>query len=94
MTDSPRQATRGAQHGQVIRMWPDLSIFAADIGVSYGAAKQMRRRNSIAASHWRRVVSAAQRRGLLGVTFETLASARGTVPRRRARPCTSNRVSV
>lgn len=36
----------------VIDRWPTLSDFARDAGVSYGAAKQMRRRSSIPVQYW------------------------------------------
>lgn len=70
---------------EVIDLWPSISAFAADIGVSYVTAQVMRHRNSIAAKHWRSVVESAEERGL-DVTYELLASlkAGGSNPPRRA----------
>jgi hypothetical protein len=47
----------------IIDSWPSLSDFAKDAGVSYGAAKQMRRRNSIPVQYWAALVIAAKARG-------------------------------
>jgi len=58
---------------QLIDAWPSLSDFASDLGVPYGTAKQMRRRDSIASGHWAKVVGAAARREIDGVTFDALA---------------------
>jgi hypothetical protein len=63
MTDSAKQAPV-ASHGDIIRLWPTLRDFAADLAVSYGAAKKMRRRNSINPRRWPRVIEAASGRGL------------------------------
>lgn len=80
MSDSPRQAPQS--HAEIIGLWPSLGEFAADIGVSYGTAKQMRRRNSIADDHRPAVVAKAEIRGLTGITFELLSR---TAPVRRAK---------
>lgn len=61
-------------HTAMIGLWPSLTDFAADIGVSYGTAKAMRRRGSIPAEYWKAVVEGARRRDL-DVTFEALAEA-------------------
>lgn len=58
---------------QVIDRWPSLQDFASDARVKYGTAQVMRFRNSIDASHWLEIVSAAQRRGYADVTYEALA---------------------
>lgn len=60
-------------HAGIINLWPSLSAFAADVGVSYETAKAMRRRGSIPSGYWVRTVTAAQSRQLDGVTFERLA---------------------
>jgi hypothetical protein len=64
----------------VINLWPSLGDFAADIGVSYGAAKQMRRRNSIPDEYRSAVVEKAATRGFKGISFELLI--RIALPRR------------
>ncbi|MCJ7996663.1 hypothetical protein J5N58_06820 [Rhizobium cremeum] len=60
-------------HAGIINFWPSLAAFAADIGVTYETAKAMRRRGSIPSGYWVRVVSAASRREIDGVSFERLA---------------------
>lgn len=45
----------------------------------YEAARQMRRRGSIAPEHWSRVVSASQAREIEGISFEWLAAQRSEV---------------
>lgn len=62
-------------HAQIISDWPSLSEFAADLGVEYGTAKAMRKRNSIPSRYWVTVVSKACDRGIAGVTYEVLAMA-------------------
>ena len=58
---------------QVIDRWPNLSDFAQDAGVDYGTAKQMRRRDSIAAEYWPAIIDGARRRTFDDVTLELLA---------------------
>jgi hypothetical protein len=75
MPDSP------TSHRDVIDRWPSLRSFADDIGVPYGTAKQMRRRNSIPNEYRVTVVNVAIERQIPGITFELLtltAPARGT----------------
>jgi hypothetical protein len=59
---------------EIIDRWPSLTAYAADIGVRYGTAQVMRYRGSIPAKYWKRVVAAAARRGIDGVSLELLAS--------------------
>lgn len=56
----------------LINLWPSLAVFAADAGVSYEAAKQMRRRGSIPVGYWPAIIAAADTRGIDGVSSETL----------------------
>lgn len=60
-------------HALLINRWPALSAFADDIGVPYVTAKAMRRRGSIPAAYWLRVVECARARNLDGVSLEILA---------------------
>jgi hypothetical protein len=62
-----------ASHRAIIDSWPSLADFAADIGVSYGAAKAMRRRSSIPHDHVSAVVAAAGARGIAGVSADHIA---------------------
>lgn len=66
MLDSP------TTHRDVIDRWPSLREFADDIGVPYGTAKQMRRRNSIPDEYRSAVVEKAKERDIEGVSFELL----------------------
>ncbi|KQT54591.1 hypothetical protein ASG43_03125 [Aureimonas sp. Leaf454] len=59
----------------MIDKWPSLADFAADIGVEYGTAKQMRRRDSVAGRYWLTMQEAAKRRAISDVTVGTLAAA-------------------
>lgn len=65
----------GMEHTQIIKLWPSLSDFAADLGVEYGTAKAMKRRGSIPSRRWTEVVNAAHARGYRSVTLEALAEA-------------------
>lgn len=60
-------------HSEIIRLWPSLSEFARDLGVAYGTAKAMRRRDSIPPAYWQALVGHARARRIEGVTFEALA---------------------
>lgn len=57
----------------LIDRWPSIAEFAGDVGCSYEAARQMRRRNSIPSAYWLRAVEAATARGIDGVSLEALA---------------------
>lgn len=48
----------------VIKAWPDISVFASDMGVSYQRAYGWYRRNSIPPAHWQRLAQTAQPHGL------------------------------
>jgi hypothetical protein len=65
---------RMTTYTEIIDRWPSLTTYAADIGVRYGTAQVMRYRGSIPAKYWKRVVSAAAKRGIEGVTLDLLAS--------------------
>ena len=62
-------------HADLINLWPSLTLFAEDLGVPYVTAKAMRRRQSIPAGYWSRVVECAVSRNIEGVTLEALAEA-------------------
>ena len=67
-------------HADVIDEWKSISVFADDIGVAYGTAKAMRRRNSIPPEYWLLVVHKATERAFASVTLEVLAAAVAKVP--------------
>lgn len=60
-------------HAAIINLWPTLSAFSDEIGVPYEAGKGMKRRGSIPAGYWTRVVHAAAARGFIEVTYQRLA---------------------
>lgn len=60
----------------LIDHWPTIGEFASEVGCGYEAARQMRRRDSIAPEHWQKVISAAKRRGISGVSLGWLAETR------------------
>lgn len=62
-------------HTDVINLWPSISAFAEDIGVSYGTAKAMRRRGSVPGGYWAKMVAKAEEREIKGVTLDVLANA-------------------
>ncbi|TPL30206.1 hypothetical protein [Mesorhizobium sp. B2-4-7] len=72
-------------HADIINRWPSLGDFADDLGVSYDAAKAMRRRNSIPGEYWEDVVAKAAGRSLDNVSYEVLAAA-AALARRVKRP--------
>ena len=67
----------------MIDAWPSIAEFAADAGCGYEAARQMRRRASIPPAYWLRIIDAAERRKLDGITLlrmaELAAISRGAV---------------
>ncbi len=62
----------------LIDSWPSLSAFAQDAGVTYGAAKQMRRRKSIPGDLWFGIAASESAKGL-GITIERLAEVHARV---------------
>lgn len=62
-------------HEQIINLWPSLSLFAEDIGVSYGTAKAIRRRGSIPPQYWAPMINKALEREIEAVTLEALSVA-------------------
>ena len=58
----------------IIAAWPSLKEFGDDLGVPKGNVKQWRRRRSIPAPYWQRLVDAAQARRIAGITLEKLAA--------------------
>lgn len=60
----------------LIDNWSTIGEFATEVGCGYEAARQMRRRGSIAPEHWANVIEASKVRGVEGVTYEWLARQR------------------
>jgi hypothetical protein len=59
-------------HKDIMALWPTITAFGRDIGVSPDSAGQMAKRNNIAPDHWFTVIAAAKRRGFTGITLELL----------------------
>jgi hypothetical protein len=70
MTDAPQTIP------ELIGRWKTIADFANAVGCGYEAARQMRRRESIAPEHWQSVISASETAGIEGVTYEWLAKQR------------------
>lgn len=68
----------------IINLWPTATELAADVSQTGLVVRAWRNRNSIPAEHWLRVVDAAARRGIEGVTLDLLAriaaGSSGTTP--------------
>ncbi|MBB4005829.1 hypothetical protein [Allorhizobium taibaishanense] len=58
---------------ELIDQWPTIADFASAVGCGYEAARQMRRRGSIAPKHWARVVDASAAQGIEEISFAWLA---------------------
>ena len=66
-----------------LHTWRDLidafggpTEFARSIGCQVGAAKMMRKRNSVHLDHWPMIVARAPAAGLQGITFDFLMTLR------------------
>lgn len=60
----------------LIAKWPTIAEFALDVACGYEAARQMRRRDSIAVEHWENVIAASKAKSIPGITYEWLAARR------------------
>ena len=72
MTESPKPNFQTVD--DIFGLWPSVSEFARDIGLkreSHGTI--MKRRQSIPATHWPRIVEAAKKRGFKGITLAVLS---------------------
>jgi hypothetical protein len=70
---------------EIIEKWPSASEMARDLGLrrpSHGTVIKMR--GSIPVQYWTRLVAAAERRGIKGVTLEALAASHEPHPREAA----------
>jgi hypothetical protein len=59
---------------EVIDRFDGPAAFAREVGMTAGAAKQARRRNSISAEWFGAIEKAARRRGLQEISLRTLAT--------------------
>lgn len=60
----------------LISKWPTIGDFSRSVGCGYEAARQMRRRESIAPEHWPQVIRACKLNRVRGVTYKWLAAQR------------------
>ena len=65
-----------ASISDLISKWKTVAAFAGAVGCGYEAARKMRDRESIAPEHWQAVITAAEAKGVPGVTLEWLAAQR------------------
>jgi len=77
-------------HRDIIALWPTITAFGRDIGVSQDSACQMSKRNNIAPDHWLTVMAAAKRQGFTGITLELLLRSRSCRKQSRALSKQSN----
>jgi hypothetical protein len=70
MNDAPHSIS------DLVARWDTIGDFADAISCGYEAARQMRRRESIAPEHWPKVIEAAKARGIPGVTIDWLVEQR------------------
>lgn len=71
---------------EVIKAWPSLEDFASDADANPNTAKQWRTRNKIPDDRWHRIVRAASKRGIRGVTPEVLSALAAKKPRKKPEP--------
>jgi hypothetical protein len=57
---------------QLLDLWATRQEVAEDCGVEYGSVNQWHRRNSIPSKYWANLIAGAQKRGIQGVSYETL----------------------
>lgn len=58
----------------VIDLWPTYAALAEKLEVSPAAVKQMRRRSSIPAAYWNKLVRGAHEEGISGLSTDVLAN--------------------
>lgn len=58
---------------EIIKAFGSIVDFAEAVGLNYNTAKTMSARKSIAAHHWPKIVKAAEKLGIKGITYEALA---------------------
>ena len=57
----------------IMRLWPSTEKFASEVGVLLRCARGWRRRNSIPGKYFSATVRAADARGLISVTAQSLS---------------------
>ncbi len=57
---------------EVMDRWPDLHTLAADVGVTWNTCRMWYTRGKVPVSYWKRLLAAARRRRITGVTAKYL----------------------
>lgn len=70
--------TKPTSISDLISKFSTIAEFATEVGCGYEAARQMRRRESIAPEHWAKVIDVCASKGIPGVTTEWLLGQRAT----------------
>lgn len=65
--------TNPVSFSDLISRWPTIVAFSGDLDVPYQTAAAMKRRGSIDAEYWPKVIEKAAERDIAGVTWEALA---------------------
>jgi hypothetical protein len=60
---------------QIIDLWPSVADIGRDLDLPYSTVAAWKQRGSIPVAHWRDLLRAARRRGLVGVTSDSLIAA-------------------
>lgn len=72
------------KHTDLIDRWPSLAQFGRDTGIHYESVRFYKRNGAIPYWFWTAVIDAAKRRGIKGVTYESLAKGAAKAKRARA----------
>ena len=59
-------------HREMLDLWPSREALAAELGMDGGNVRLWRHADRIPLRHWERLVAAAERWGIKGVTLEAL----------------------
>ena len=66
-------------HAEIINRWPDAAVFAREVGIDPGLARQFRHRKRIPSRYWLQVVEASKVRRF-GITLDLLAQTQEAPP--------------
>lgn len=77
--------TTQASYRPIIQKWPSPAEFGADLGIKDAHVRTFKMRDSIPADYWERIVEAAIKRGISGVTVAVLARIAAKRKRKKSR---------
>ena len=69
---------------EIIKSFGSIIEFSNDVGINYNTAKTMSARKAIAPQYWPRIVEAAEKKGIHGITLECLATIRVDQAKKRS----------